>query len=212
MNIRRTLISLLVNMFLVGSLLAAQEDGITALKTEGGVLLVWNQPNDYFTLEIFGKDIRPLNASGRVFFSVDGIPFQIQSVPIGEFLKDAGRAESSTQSILAAHRNWESQYIESALGRKLDVRSSPVRLKGEREALFWKFDMPKGISNDAKQQQYLSAVNGPHVLLLNGVVTGGQKEETVRNLLVASMESLKRSQKPINLRELQETLRGSAPR
>ena len=212
MNACRCLTILLLIFLLAGRLHAYQENGITALKTEAGVLLVWNQPDDYFTLEIKGKEIRPLNSSEHVFFTVDGIPFQVQSVAVSELLKDAGKLGQSPQSILAAHKDWEAKYIESSLGRKLNVQSSLLVLKGGGQALFWKFDMPEGLSSDARQQQYLSVVNGPNVLLLNGVVTGEEKESVVRQLLVDTMETLKKSPKPINLRQLQESIRNGRPR
>lgn len=200
---------------LVGSVnahLAYQENGITALKSAGGILLVWNEPDDYFTLEIKGKEIRPLDSSPAVFFVVDGIPFQIQSVALSEFLKDAGKPAPSRAATLVAHRDWETRYLESTLGQKLNLQSQPLKLKSGSEALLWKYDMPKGLSADAKQQLYLSVVNGQNLLLLNGVVTGDQKEEVVRQLLVNTMETLKVSAKPFNLREVQESLRGDAPR
>ena len=207
MRSRRCTAALLLIFLLTGRLFAYQEDGITAVKTEGGVLLVWNQPNDYFTIEIKGNEIRPLNSSEHVFYSVDGIPIQVQSVAISDVLKDAGKVAPPAQSILTAHKDWESQYLQNMLSQKLNVQSSPIKLKGGGDALFWKYEMPKGMSGDAKQQQYLSVVNGQNVLFLNGVVTGEQKEDAVRQLLVETMESLKKSPKPINLRELQEAIR-----
>jgi len=212
LNARRWFTVLLLILLLAGSLYADQENGITALKTETGVLLVWNQPDDYFTLEIKGKEIRPLDSSEHVFFTVDGIPFQVQSVAASEVLKDAGKVGQSPQSILTAHKDWEAKYVESSLGRKLNVQSSPLVLKGGGEALFWKFDMPEGLKSDARQQQYLSVVNGRNILFLNGVVTGEKQEAVVRQLLVDTMETLKNSPKPIDLLKLQESIRNGRPR
>jgi hypothetical protein len=163
-------------------------------------------------LEIKGKEVRPMDSSPAVFFVVDGIPFQIQSVALSEFLKDADKPAPSRAATLVAHRDWEARYMETTLGQKLNLQSQPLKLQSGSEALLWKYDMPKGVKADAKQQLYLSVVNGPHLLLLNGVVTGDQKEEVVRQLLVNTMETLKVSAKPFNLREVQESLRGDAPR
>jgi hypothetical protein len=211
-RVARIFTVVLLSFLLGGGVEARQDDEITAVKTEDGVLLVWNRPNDYFTIEIRGREIRPLDSSGHVFFNVDGIVLQVQSVAVSEFLKDAGKAGESPQSMLAVHRDWETRFIESSLSRKLKVRSSAVKLKEGGEALFWKYDIPKGVGSDASQQLYLSAVNGRSVLLLNGVVTGKHKEEAVRRLLVNTMETLRKSPKPFDLQELQESLRRGDPR
>lgn len=209
MRIPKILTGLLLSFLLAGSSAADQGNGIAAIKTEDGFLLVWNQPNDYFTLEIRGKKIRPLESTEHVFFNVDGIVLQIQSVAVDTFLKDAGKAEESPQSVLEAHRDWETKFIQDSLHRKLNVQSSALKLKDGSEALLWRFAMPKGIKSDAKQQLYLSVVNGGNVLLLNGVMTGKHKEEAVQRLLVNTVETLQKSAKPFDLLELQESVRGN---
>lgn len=212
MTIRKVLAAMLLCLLLAGSAGAGQDGGITAIKTEDGVLLVWNQPDNYFTIEIRGREIHPLDSAGHVFFNVDGIVFQVQSVAVGEFMKDAAKMGVSPQSTLAAHRDWETRFIESSLHRKLKVQSSAIRLKDGNEALFWEYDMPKGVKSDAKRQLYLTVVNGGNVLLLNGVMTGKQKEEAVRKLLVNTMETLQKSSKPFDLPELQESLKNGTSR
>ena len=119
----------------------------------------------------------------------------------------APRRENPPGACSRPHREWESRFIESSLHRKLNVQSSPLRLKNGVEALLWKFDMPKGVGSDAKQQLYLSVLNGENILLLNGIVTGKQKEEPVRRLLTTTAETLQRSAAPVDLQELQESLR-----
>jgi hypothetical protein len=184
-----------------------QEYRTAAIKTANGALLVWNQPDNYFTLEIKGKDVRPNNSSPEVFFKVDGIIIQFQSALISQFVKDADKAGRKIQSILMAHRDWEAQYAGSMFGKKLDVQSSPVKLKNGSEALFWKFDMPDGFNREAKKQLYLVVVNSGYVIVLNGVVTEQTKEEDVRQLLIRTVETLKVSSKPFDLKELTETIR-----
>lgn len=207
MAIYRVITMILFIFLLVGSVYANQDNGITAIKTEEGVLLVWNQPHDYFTLEIRGKEIRPLHSTEHVFFNVDGMVLQVQSVAVSKFLEGTHKIEQSSQAILAAHKDWEARFIESSLHSKLNVQSSGLKLKDGRDALLWKFDMPKGAKSDAKRQLYLSIVNDNHVLLLNGIMTGKQKEEVVLSLLVNAMETLQNSTKPFDLLELQESIR-----
>src|ERR1043166_5012915 len=89
------------------------EDGAVALAIDGGVLIVWNQPGEHFTLEIHGKKIIPLAGSEHVLFNVDGAVLQIQTVPVSDFLHDATVTDEI--AILQAHRAWETSYIREAL-------------------------------------------------------------------------------------------------
>ena len=211
-----TVPKILMVMFLIflsaGSAAANQDNGIAAIKTEDGVLLVWNQPNNYFTLEVKGKNIRPLDSTEHVFFNVDGLVLQVQSVAVDTFLKDTVKAEESPQAILEAHKDWETRFIQDSLHHKLHVHSSALWLKVGSEALLWKFEMPKGVKSDAKRQLYLSVVNGGNVLLLNGVVRGKQKEAAVERLLIDTVETLRTSAKPFDLQALQESVRGGGAR
>lgn len=188
-----------------------QENGINAVKTVDGFVLVWNQPGVHFTLAVRGKDIRPLTSTEHVFFNVDGVIFQVQSVATSEFMKDAQKKKPDDKSILLAHWDWESQFIESSLlGKKLKVQTAPQKLSNGSEALIWKFDMPEmpeGAQSSAKSQIYLTVVSGDHVILLNGVVEGEISEDTVQKFLLDTVSTLKASPKPINLRELQESIR-----
>jgi len=202
-------------LLLIGDVRAIQqqEDGVAAIKTANGFLLVWNHPGNYFTLEIKGKEIRPLNSTEHVFLEVDGIIVQVQSVAISEFLKPDKNAGKEAQPILVAHRDWETKYIESTLlGKKISVQSSPQKLSNGREALFWKYDMPAGLNSEARKQLHLTSVLGDYVLTLNGVVTDKVKEEVVKQYLLDTVLTLKLSSKPINLQELQESIRRGASR
>jgi hypothetical protein len=185
-----------------------QENGVNAIKTADGFVLVWNQPDIHFTLGVKGKDVRPLNSTEHVFFNVDGVVFQVQSVAIGEFMKDAQKKRPDDRSVLMAHRDWESRFIEgSLLGKKLDVKTVPRKLGDGSEALLWKFEMPEGVSSGAKEQIYLTVVRGDQVILLNGVIEGDVTEDAVEKFLLDTVTTLRVSPKPINLRELQESIR-----
>jgi hypothetical protein len=185
-----------------------QEGGINAIKTADGFVLVWNQPDVHFTLAIKGKDVHPLNSTEHVFFNVDGVVFQVQTVALSEFMEGAQKKRPDNSSILTAHRDWESRFIESSLlGKKLNVRTSPQKLSDGSEALLWKFDMPEGMNSDAREQIYLTVVRGDHVILLNGVVEGATAESKVEKFLLDTIATLKVSPEPINLQELQESIR-----
>jgi hypothetical protein len=137
----------------------ADGDGVAAIKTETGYLIVWNQPEIHFSLGVNGKDVRPMTrpGTGSVAFNVDGVVFQVQTVAISEFLKNAKKQKLSDQAILIAHRDWESQYLEQTVGTKLNVTTAPQQLSNGNQALIWKYDKPK---TKGSEQMYLTMVSG----------------------------------------------------
>jgi hypothetical protein len=182
---------------------------VNAIKTIDGYLLVWNRPDLHFTVLIKGKDVKPLNDSEHVFFNVDGMVFQIQLASVSEFAPDAKEKKLDDKAILAAHRDWESKFIEGLLSSKLKVQSLNTKLSNGGEASLWQFDMPEGMNLEARKQLYLSVVSGDYVVLLNSVVTAAISEETARKFLLDTMATLKFSSTPIDVKKLSESIRKS---
>jgi len=189
--------------------LTTQDNGWTALKTDDGILFIWNRRALGFTLSIKGKDIRPLNDPNNIFFTVDGLVFQIQSLPISNFAPDAGKNKLDDKSILLAHRDWESKFLEDELlHSKLALKSSSEKLSSGGEVLLWQFDLPEKFKNpDAKTQMYLTIVAKDYVILLNSVVSDSGSEAAVRKFLLDVMTSLKFSSDPIDVKKIQEAIR-----
>lgn len=182
---------------------------VNAIKTIDGYLLVWNRPDLHFTVLIKGKDIKPLNDTEHVFFNVDGMVFQIQLASVSEFAPDAKEKKLDDMAILAAHRDWESKFIEGLLSSKLKVESFNAKLSNGGEASLWQYDMPEGMNAEARKQLYLSVVSGDYVVLLNSVVTAAISEETARKFLLDTMSTLKFSSTPIDVKKLSELIRKS---
>jgi hypothetical protein len=192
--------------------LLSQENDRAAIKTADGFLFVWNRPDLYFTISIKGKVIEPLNDPDHVFFNVDGMVFQLQLASISEFAPDARMKKLDDKNILAAHRDWESKFVEDLLGKKLQVQTHNTKLSNGGDALLWQFDMPEGTNADAKKQLYLTIVSKSYVLLLNGVANANVSETTVRKYLLDTIATLKISAVPIDVKQLAESIRkGGAP-
>ena len=180
---------------------------IAAIKTADGYLLVWNRPDIHFSVLIKGKDIKPLNDSEHVFFQVDGMVFQIQLASIGEFAPEAKEKKLDDKTILAAHRDWESQYAEEMMRGKLKVESSSTKLSSGADALLWQYDMPEAMKVEAKKQVYLTVVSGDYVMVFNSVVTPKVSEEQARKLLQDTVATVKTSPDPIDVKKLSESVR-----
>jgi len=172
--------------------------GIAAIRTDDGYLVVWNQPDIHFMVGLKGKDVRPMGSpgTGSVAFNVDSVVFQIQSVAISEFAKNARKQKPNEAAILIAHRDWETQYLEQTAGTKLNITTVPQQLRNGSQALLWKYDKPP---TRGSEQMYLTTVTGNHVVILNGVVGGKASETAVKRLLLDTIATLEVSSRPIDL-------------
>jgi hypothetical protein len=183
------------------------EDGSATIKTSDGVLFVWNVEELHFSLAIKGKDIKPQGDSEHIFFSVDGRVLQIQAAAIKQFAPDAKEKKLDERAILAAHRDWESKFIEELLHSKLRVQTFNVKLSNGSAASMWQFDMPEGMNADTQKQLYLTVVQGDFVVLLNSEVSATNSEEEGRKFLLDTMATLKSSPTPIDVKQLSKSVR-----
>ena len=189
-----------------------QEADRAAIKTAEGMLFVWNAQRLSFTLSIKGKDIRPLGDSEHIFFNVDGRILQIQLASIRDFAPDAKERKLDNTSILAAHRDWESRFIEELLHSKIKVQSFNTKLASGSDASVWQFDMPDGMNSEIRKQLYLSIVSGDYVLLLNSGATAIISDDAGHKFLQDTIATLKISATPIDVKVLSETIRkGGTP-
>src|SRR5438552_13024845 len=165
---RLALLLLFAGLF--GAVGQAQTSEVSSMKTLHGYILIWNKPNNYFTIEITGKDIKP-GDTAFVSFDVDGRFLQIQSLPNSNFLGQTKVDRGDGWAILAAHRDWESAYIEQNLKQKLKFESSKIKLADGKPGLMWSYEMPPGFGGSVQKQLYLTTLNGENVILLNSVIS-----------------------------------------
>jgi len=183
-----------------------QENTWAGIKTNDGVLFIWNAPGLSFTLNLKGKEIKPFEDPDHVFFTIDGRVIQIQLAAINDFAPDAKVKKLDTRAILAAHRNWESKYIEDLLKSKLQLRTFNARLSDGTEASMWQFDMPAEMKSEAQKQLYLTVVKGDYVLMLNSEVTETLPEADGRKFLLDTITTLRISPTTIDVKKLSAEL------
>ena len=189
-----------------------QEDGWSAIKTDEGILFVWNQPGLSFSILLKGKEIKPLNDPQHIFFSVDGRILQIQLAGIINFAPNAKEKKLDDKAILAIHRDWEVKYVEGLLHSKVTVQTFNTKLSNGADALMWQFDMPKEMNAEAQKQLYLTLVAKDYVLLLNSESTAALPDADGRKFLLDTIATLKISATLIEVKKLSESIRaGNKP-
>ena len=187
-----------------------QEDGWATIKTDDGILFVWNVRGLYFSLAVKGKEIKPIDDPEHIFFSVDGRVLQIQLATINNFAPDAKEKKLDDKAILVAHRDWESKYIEELLHRKLTVRTFNTKLSSGNDALMWQFDMPDGMNAEVQKQLYLTLVAKDYVLMLNSEANANLPDGEGRKFLLDTIATLKISATPIDVQKLSNSIKERA--
>ena len=195
---------ILVSIFTV-NMFTQDDDSGGILKTEKGILIVWNEPNNNYTIEVKGNDIRPFADSPLIFY-VDKKILQIKTVAKKEFVNNLETAGLDDKSILIAHRDWEVKYLSSLFKQSLKIDSAWQKLTNGMDALLWNFEMPSNGNSQAKKQVFLVISKGDYILLLNSAVTDSIDEKTVRQFLLETIETLKINKKPLSLKKAQEQI------
>ncbi len=191
----------------ITSLAQKEAYGNGAIKTEYGFLHVWNEePDNYYTLEIRGKNIQR-KSDGQIMFSVEGKMLQIVTIPIAKFLGDPKNIKLNERAILTAHQDWEFKYLEETYKEKLTKQSSWQKREGSGEALSWDIVVPASAKTNVTKQVFLTAVKGNYVMMLGGVVTSEIEESAARKLLTDTLATLKVSDKPSDLNKLSEAIK-----
>lgn len=182
-----------------------QDEGWATIKTAEGALFVWNAQGLYFSLALKGAEIKPLEDPEHIFLSVDGRVLQIQIAAIKNFAPDA-KEKLDDKAILAAHRDWESKYIEQLINSKLTLRTFNAKLSNGNDASMWQFDMPTGMNAKAQKQLYLTLVAKDYVLMLNSEASAAISDADGRKFLLDTIATLKFSPTPIDVKKLSESI------
>lgn len=188
-------------LLLVAAVSAQEQSG--AIKTTNGLLIVWNEPGNYYTIEIKGKTVEPI-PNQTLWFKVDGKFFQIATPKKDQFAKDV----KEDRAVLLAQMKWEADYIGGLLKQEIKPTSTWIKLSNGTEANFWSFDMPKiAEGQTARKQLYISVVKGDRVLMVNSPVEGTEDEKTILKLLTDHISTLKPSDKPLSLQKASEMVK-----
>lgn len=214
-NGRRNLICCVAACFFwvvcaAGSSSGQSPEGQSALiKTDKGILLVSNEPGNFYTMEIKGRSIEP--GPEPLWFKVDGRFLQIQTALKSQFLNGKVDGRLDDKALLTSHRDWEADYASTLFKAKLKVDSEWIKLSSGKDALGWSYDMPTQFVADrpdaARKQFFLVVVKGDGVLLVNSALVGNDTEKDMKRFLFDTLDTLKPSDKPISISKTSEAIR-----
>ena len=180
----------------------AQDENIRGiLQTAKGVLVVWNEPGNNFTLEAKGTNFEQIT-NANIAFHLDGKFLQVVTVSTTDVLADSKRQQKlDDNELLIAHQTWETKYLKDDAGAAPKVSSEFIKLSSGKTALLWSYRMSE--KPGAERPVFLTVVKDDHVLELNGKVTQTVTQTAARNFLLETMQTLKTTPNPLTQEDAQ---------
>ena len=208
----QTLILVLFIAFFSLNIFAQEAVGDFVLKTKNGFLLVQNFEKTSFTVEFKGEKIQQLSAD-HPNFVIDDKLIQVINVPVENFWKPKEnlKTDPTSEQLLEAHKTWESDYLGEALKTKLSVISEIFEIASKRKVMFWSFPMPKTVETPFLHQLFLTTIIGKEVWGINTSPETAETQKSYRDYITQSINTLKTSDKPFNIKELSENLAKDKP-
>jgi hypothetical protein len=180
----------------------AQNENIRGiLRTSTGVLVVWNEPGNNFTLDVKGSNFENI-PNQDVAFLLDGKFLQVVSASTKDVLADSKRQQKlDDNEILIAHQTWETKYLKDDAGAAPKISSEFIKLLNGKTALLWSYRMSE--KPGAERPVFLTVVKDDHVLELNGKITATVTQTAARNFLIETIQTLKTSPTPLSQADAQ---------
>jgi len=181
----------------------AQDENIRGiLQTAKGVLVVWNEPGNNFTLEAKGTNFEQIT-NANIAFHLDGKFLQVVTVSTTDVLADSKRQQKlDDNELLIAHQTWETKYLKDDAGAAPKISSEFIKLSNGKTALLWSYRMSEKAG--AERPVFLTVVKDDHVLELNGKITPTVTQMAARNFLLETIQTLKTSPTPLSQTDAQK--------
>ena len=107
--------------------------------TPESLLLVFNEPDNYFYIEIEGVDKRKTEQPNA--FVIDNRFVQVKAVNKNKFLTENYNNQSDLE-IIKKYISWESDYLNQTFGFELNNHVETLETKKGNASVFWTYDLP----------------------------------------------------------------------
>ncbi len=199
--------SLLFGILLSSFVGAAQSIKPELIRTEAGATLIFNTVDSFFAVDIAGDNIKPApNTDG--FFQVDARLVRVTNTPQRELAPAVGQRVLMPKELLQMQYRRDLDEEQFSLQRPIqNSKQEFITTAKGRLLMHWWFDMP-GSGSGESQRHYISTICERQVLTICTPLLPGDAQEPLRQYLIESMQSVRESDDPINVREYAKELQG----
>lgn len=203
--------SLILFLFLMITSVHAQKfDGeFSMLRSDKGVVIVYNCGINSFTLDIECKDIKEIDSQDMIFL-VDDKVIQLTPVPLIVFCKDTSK-QMSDNEVLQQQQDFEVNFAKKLNGESIKMNSKKFTLPDGRLCNSWNYRMPRKKEDTSSQivrkQFFLSTKLNEIILMLSSVATLKDNDKKIQDFLKKAMQGLMPSNINIDLEAYREKLK-----
>lgn len=195
-------------LLLVCNILSAQN----IIGTPTSLVLVYNYPQNYFYLQLNGKDKR--STDNENFFVIDNNLVQVKTLNKKKFINEA-KENLSFPEFMNAYINWEKDYIEETFS--FDTKSKVEYLKTVkgRDIAFWTYDMPLNnesektettVTTPTQKQIFVLARVKDYLVGINSPLFEKDKFDSIRKYLISNIDGIVESDTEIDVEALNRKL------
>jgi hypothetical protein len=179
--------------------------------THTGALVISNVPGKLFTIEISGNKVEGYD-DNDLLFEVDGRFLKIQTINKKELLAAQNIDRLDDKAALRIHRDRYGSSLSVQTKFRPSTGAEYIKLDDGSDALCWSYEDPSIEEDDTQltvKEFYLSAVKGNWIFLLKASLTRANTDtdESVRQLLLYSMNSLKLRDSPLSLEKASQMVK-----
>ncbi|MCX7737254.1 MAG: hypothetical protein N2319_11140 [Candidatus Kapabacteria bacterium] len=182
---------------------------INALKTNKGILLIYNKDKNNFKFEIECKDAFPFDPESMAFL-IDKRFFQLVIVPINEVIRKP-IANMTDIEILTAHKNFEMDYIYEVSGMNFTTKIDTIINNQNRKFLYWELNIPLTPQDTAsdiiKTKLYMNTLLDDEILSLSMAVTVNDNSDEARKLLKSISQNFEHTITSYNVEQIADSLK-----
>lgn len=169
---------------------------VYAVKSDNGIIVVYNNKANTFAFEIVGKDIKPQNFNSEIMlFLVDGKVFQANFPKLKNVL--GSKIIKDEKEILKAHQKWEIDFqSDQVFKQKLTAENEDTIFlnleKGKsKQTFFWTYKRPAGnTTNQFVGDAFQSTLIGDRIMVVGSPLTPNQDLRERRQFFNGTLSSL----------------------
>lgn len=177
-----------------------------------GMILVFNFQNNHFHIELKGEEI--FETETENVFVIDDKLVQVLTLPRYKFLNDTTQRLSDSEFI-SKYIGWETDYLKTTFYESFIDSLDFHKTNNGKEFAFWRYDMPfvepeqrtdSTVTVSSQKQLFAITKIKDRVVGVHSPLFETNQYGIVKNYLFDCIESIVKSEKPIDLEELNKQI------
>jgi len=188
---------------------AGPSEGIGAVHSHCGLLLVVNSGTAHFTIELEGSDIKTIPSDKMDYLLIDGILIETYVVDKRQIGSDV--LTLSGEDLLVRHMRWESEHLAKQNGWPYKPPGRiKIKLSSSRPAIGWILDASGKLTilgEKIGKMVFVTAEVGDKIFVMTSPVLVGGGHMAVFEKMAQDLDAIKISSVPLDIKEVADRIK-----